>query len=99
MAGMTPDQKKRLVQKAVREAIKEADGGDVTVTQATSLGPQGLGHLCPLRQQYLAKINARLAPDCRAVGIGGSAFCDASVQFVSDVTDIVLKKLKCTGDA
>lgn len=96
MATMSDDERKRFVQRVVRESIKTADGGNVVVTQDTSLGPSGLGHGCPLRQHYHPLIADRLKEiGCAMKNLAPMAFCAAEVVRVRDVTKLVLDSLQC----
>ena len=93
---MTEEERKPFVQRVVRESIKEEDGGDVPVTQDTSLGPAGLGHACSIRQRYHPRIAKALkARGCRMKTVTPAKFCGPEVRRVRDVTKLVLNDMEC----
>lgn len=94
--AMTADERKRYVQKVVRESVKAADGRDVKVTQDTSLGTAGLGHGCELRKTYLPFIKRRMQEVGCKVNLAPQALCAGTVVRVRDVTTLVINALDCS---
>ena len=96
MATMTDDERKRAVQKIVRDCIKQVDGRNVNVTQDTAIDDSGLGHSCELRKKYFPCIAAQVeALGCKIVNLAPAAFCAADVNRVRKVTALVLGAMKC----
>lgn len=89
--AMTDEARLRHVQSVVREAIAEVhDEPGRTITQNTSLTPNGLGHSCPKRKRYLPLIVRGL--DAKGILLKPllqDVFCAPAVAFVKDVTKIV----------
>jgi hypothetical protein len=90
------EDRKPYVQRVVRESIKKVDGGLVSVTQDTILGPpMGLGHGALKRKGYHPEIAKRLMTEggCRMKTLTPASFTAAALVRVRDVTALVLADL------